>query len=117
LKAVGDSHLGYHAIILFNGRPTARHSGEGEFSAVFQNADRRRRVLSAGTLYKDGSYTTEFHEETWHIPGATGKLVFDRELLQCHLDEITALLSSLADAAPPFAQSRQPVKPSPLERR
>lgn len=40
LKAVGDSHSGYHAIILFDGRPVARHSGEGEFSAVFHNADR-----------------------------------------------------------------------------
>ena len=40
LKAVGDVHSGYHALILFEGRPIARHSGEGEFSAVFQNADR-----------------------------------------------------------------------------
>lgn len=40
LKAVGDTHSGYHAYILFDGRPIARHSGEGEFSAIFQNADR-----------------------------------------------------------------------------
>ncbi len=33
----------------------------------------RRRVRSTGTLQKDGSYTTDFHEETWHIPGATGR--------------------------------------------
>src|SRR5579871_210657 len=40
LKAAGDVHSGYHALILFGGRLVARHSGEGEFSAVFQNADR-----------------------------------------------------------------------------
>jgi len=40
LKAVGDARSGYHAVILFNDRPVARHTGEGEFSAVFQNADR-----------------------------------------------------------------------------
>lgn len=73
----------------------------------------RRSVRSSGTLQKDGSYTTDFHEETWHIPGATGKLVFDRELLQRHLDDITALLSSLAGAARTFAESHQSVKPSP----
>lgn len=40
LKAVGDSHSGYQAHILFDGRHLARHSGEGEFSAFFQNGDR-----------------------------------------------------------------------------
>ena len=40
LKAVGDTHSGFHAHILFDGRPVARHSGKGEFSAIFQNADR-----------------------------------------------------------------------------
>jgi hypothetical protein len=40
LKAVGDTHSGYHALILFGGGPVARHSAEGEFSAVFHNADR-----------------------------------------------------------------------------
>jgi len=40
LKAVGDTHAGFHAFILFDGRIVARHSGEGEFSAIFQNADR-----------------------------------------------------------------------------
>jgi len=73
----------------------------------------RRSVRCSGTLQKDGSYTTDFHKETWHIPGATGKLVFDREMLQRHLDDITALLSSLAGAARTFAESHQPVKPSP----
>ncbi|MGA9510482.1 MAG: hypothetical protein WBV55_17820 [Candidatus Sulfotelmatobacter sp.] len=40
LKAVGDNHSGYQAHILFDGRHVARHSGEGEFSAFFQNGDR-----------------------------------------------------------------------------
>lgn len=40
LKTVGDSHSGFHALILYDGRAVARHSGEGEFSATFQNADR-----------------------------------------------------------------------------
>ena len=73
----------------------------------------RRSVRSSGTLNKDGSHTTDFHEETWHIPGATGKMVFDRDLLQRHLDDVTDLLSSLAGAARSFAESRFPVKPGP----
>ena len=40
VKAAGDTHSGYHAVILFGGREIARHSGEGEFSAVFHNSDR-----------------------------------------------------------------------------
>ena len=73
----------------------------------------RHSVRSSGTLRKDGSYITDFHEETWHIPGSTEKLVFDQELLQRHLDDITALLSMLAGAALAFAESHQSVKPSP----
>ena len=73
----------------------------------------RRSVRSSGTLSKDGSYTTDFHEETWHIPGASGKLVFDKDMLQRHLADITDLLSSLAAAARRFAESHQPAKPNP----
>ena len=40
LEAVGDTHSGYRALILFVGRPVVQHSGEGELSAVFHNADR-----------------------------------------------------------------------------
>lgn len=39
VKATGDARSGYQAIILFSGRPIARHRGEGEFSAVFHNSD------------------------------------------------------------------------------
>jgi hypothetical protein len=73
----------------------------------------RRSVRSSGTLNKDGSHTADFHEEKWHIPGATGKLVFDRELLERHLGDVTVLLSSLAAAARAFAESHQPAKPGP----
>jgi len=73
----------------------------------------RRSVRSSGTLQKDGSHTTDFHEETWHIPGAAGKLAFDRDMLQRHLDDITGLLSSLAVAARTFAEAHQPTKAGP----
>lgn len=39
LHAAGDPRSGYHAVILFDGRPVARHGGEGEFSAVFHSSD------------------------------------------------------------------------------
>lgn len=70
----------------------------------------RRSVRSSGTLQKNGSFTTDFHEETWHIPGAHEKLAFDKELLQRHLDHISDLLSSLTAAARRFAESHQPAK-------
>ncbi|MFZ0335931.1 MAG: hypothetical protein WBE47_00250 [Candidatus Acidiferrales bacterium] len=73
----------------------------------------RRSVRSASTRHKDGTYTTDFHEETWHIPGAPGKLVFDTELLQRHLGDITDLLSSLAAAARAFAEAHLPAKAQP----
>ena len=73
----------------------------------------RRSVRSSSTRHEDGTYTTDFHEETWHIPGAPGKLAFDRELLERHLADITALLSSLATAARTFAEAHQPAKASP----
>src|ERR1700752_838285 len=39
VKVTGDPRSGYHAVVLFGGRPIARHRGEGEFSAVFHNSD------------------------------------------------------------------------------
>jgi hypothetical protein len=73
----------------------------------------RRSVRSASTRHKDGTCTTDFHEETWHIPGAPSKLVFDKDLLQRHLDDITALLSQLVVAARAFAEAHQPAKAGP----
>jgi hypothetical protein len=39
LRASGDAQKGYQTVILFDGHPFAQ-SGEGEFSAIFQNSDR-----------------------------------------------------------------------------
>src|SRR5438552_14300786 len=39
LRASGDARRGYQAVILFDGQLVAQ-SGEGEFSAIFQNSDR-----------------------------------------------------------------------------
>lgn len=66
----------------------------------------RRSVRGSGTTHADGTHTTDWHEETWHIPGAAGKLVFDEELLQRHLDDITALLTPLASASRDFAEAQ-----------
>lgn len=68
----------------------------------------RRSIRSSSTLHKDGSFTTDFYEETWHIPGANRKLVFDKEMLKRHLKDITDLLSLLAVAARTFAESHHP---------
>jgi hypothetical protein len=73
----------------------------------------RRSIRSSGTLDEDGTYTTDLHEETWHVPGAAGMLVFGGQLLQRHLDDITGLLSSLASAAREFAENGQPTKAQP----
>ncbi|MFI5092975.1 MAG: hypothetical protein ACHQIK_06000 [Candidatus Acidiferrales bacterium] len=73
----------------------------------------RRSVRSSSTRHEDGRITRDFHEETWHIPGALGKLVFDKELLQRHLADITDLLSSLAAAARAFAEAHQTMKAKP----
>jgi hypothetical protein len=73
----------------------------------------RRSVCSKQTRHEDGTHTTDFHEETWHIPGAPGKLIFDRGLLQRQLADVTDLLSSLAAAARVFAETHLPLKAQP----
>lgn len=73
----------------------------------------RRSVRSSSTRHENGSYTTDFHEETWHIPGAPGRLIFDRELLERHLADITSLVTSLAGAARVFAETRLPAQARP----
>jgi len=72
----------------------------------------RRSVRESSATHADGTHTHR-HEETWHIPGAVGTLMFDSELLQRHLDDITALLASLASAARAFAEANQPKKAQP----
>jgi hypothetical protein len=73
----------------------------------------RRSMRSSSTRHEDGTITRDFHEETWHIPGAPGKLIFGRELLQRQLVDITDLLSSVAAAARVFAETHLPVKAQP----
>lgn len=73
----------------------------------------RRSVRSSGTMHADGTHTTDWHEETWHLPGMAGTLMFDKELLQRQLDDITSLLTSLASAAREFAKNHQPAKEMP----
>ena len=72
----------------------------------------RRSVRGSSTTHADGTHTY-CHEETWHLPGAAGKLTFDEELLQRQLDEITRLLTALASAAREFAENNQPAKAQP----
>jgi hypothetical protein len=55
----------------------------------------------------DGSFTTDFHEETWDIPDIANKLIFDKEMLQRQLDDITAVLTPLITAAREFAEARK----------
>jgi len=57
--------------------------------------------------HADGT-RAEWREETWALPGAAGKLMFDEELLLRHLDEITRLLTVLASAAHEFVQNHHP---------
>jgi hypothetical protein len=71
----------------------------------------RRSISASSTTHVDGT-TTGWREETWALPGASGKLMFDEELLQRHLGDITRLLTALASAACEFVQNRhQPGQP------
>ena len=65
----------------------------------------RRSVRSSGTLHADGTHKTDFHEETWHIPGASVSLTFDPEMLQRVLGEVACLVMTLTAAALQFAES------------
>jgi hypothetical protein len=68
----------------------------------------RHSSRSSHTMNDDGTLTTDFHEETWFIPGAAGNLPFDAEMLQLYLDDIAGMLKTLTDAAFEFAESHQP---------
>lgn len=68
----------------------------------------RRSVRSSSTMNRDGTFTTDFHEETWHIPGAAVSLKFDLEMLQRVLDDVAGLVKTLTAAAHQFAESHQP---------
>lgn len=64
----------------------------------------RRSISASSTTHADGT-RTDWREETWALPGVAGKLMFDEELLQRHLGDITRLLTSLASAACEFVQN------------
>jgi hypothetical protein len=66
----------------------------------------------SSTSHADGTHTG-WREETWHLPGAAQKLMFDEELPQRHLDDVTGLLTSLASAAREFAENNEPAKAQP----
>jgi hypothetical protein len=70
----------------------------------------RRSIRSSHTKHEDGRLTTDWHEETWHVPGAAESLMFDEELLQRYLENITGLLASLASAAREFTEQHQPAQ-------
>jgi len=74
----------------------------------------RRSVRGSSTTHPDGTQTT-WHEETWHLPGAAGKLMFDEELLQRHLDDVTGLLAALSSAASEFAVAQKAARKPSLE--
>ena len=63
-----------------------------------------RSVRSSSTIQKDGT-DTNWREETFYVPGGTQTFNFDGNMLQRHLDDLTALLSSLASAGRTFAES------------
>lgn len=65
----------------------------------------RHSVRSSRTMNRDRNVTTDFYEETWHIPGAAVSLTFDPEMLQRVLNDITDLLRTLATAALQFAET------------
>lgn len=67
-------------------------------------------VRSSSTKHEDGTYTVDWHEETWHIPGSTATLTFDDGMLQRQLDDVAALLTTLTAAAREFMESVQPAE-------
>jgi len=56
LSASGNARDGYQAVILFDGRPVARHTGQGEWSAIFHNSD----------------HSIEDRMENWRATSCTG---------------------------------------------
>jgi len=73
----------------------------------------RHSSRSSHTMNADGTLTTDFHEETWFIPGAAGNLPFDAEMLQLYLDDMVGILKTLTEAAIEFAESHQPATATP----
>ncbi len=66
-----------------------------------------RRTVQGWVTEDTAGVWTFKPEETWHLPGGAEKLVFDEELLQRHLDNITSLLETLSSAAKEFAEAQK----------
>lgn len=66
----------------------------------------RRNIRSVGASCSDGTYT-EKREEFWHIPGLNENVIFDKHLVQRHLDDVTRLLTALTLASLEFVKSQQ----------
>jgi len=73
----------------------------------------RRSITSWGILHSDDAFIEDWREDTWALPGAAAKLVFDEDMLQRYLDDNTRLLAPLASAAREFAQTHQPAQSTP----
>ena len=71
---------------LLTGLPTDARFSTIEFvrNLVGHRISGRRSIRSSSTTHVDGTYTMDWHEEAWYLPGADGKtkLTFDDELPQ-----------------------------------
>jgi len=69
----------------------------------------RRSIRPSSRTDSDGT-RRQSYEQTWYLPGAAAELMFDEELLQRHLENITGLLTSLSSDAREFAESQKAAK-------
>lgn len=81
LQASGDARSGYHAVILFDGLPVARHSGEGELSAVFHSSD----------------HSLEDRIETWRASSCMGGGEQLRLAGKCELPNLKATIAVMVE--------------------
>ena len=79
---------------------------DGVRNLVGHRISGRRSIRGSSIIERDGTHTLT-HEESWHLPGSTASLTFDEELLQRHLDDVSALLSSLSLASRQFAEQEK----------
>jgi len=63
-----------------------------------------RNVYSESTTDSKG-ICKRTRDEVWYIPGSTEPLVFDKELIQHHLDKVTLMLTKLISASLEFVRS------------
>ena len=115
LEAVGDARSGYHAVILFAGREVARHGGDGEFAAVFHNADHslEDRVQAWRPASCRKSEGRLILEGTCKLPGAKANIVVQveyqlvspqvvRKRVRLHQSDIYDLLFQLTNSLEPL---------------